>query len=133
MFDQFDFHALRRNPQVAFYFRYALHLADFHEVREQGRLIGRYAAKPLYGKQTTTGKLDRAAGFDGRIAVIFIPARARTARAAVVLITRVAAQQVTLANGRRNWPAIRAAAEQAVRRKYTARHKRIPSSAVLRQ
>jgi len=43
------------------------------------------AAKPLYGRLTRAGKVDRSAGFNGQVAVIFIPARARTPRAAAVI------------------------------------------------
>jgi len=39
MFEEFDLQALRRVPQFAHYFRYPLHHRDFHEVREQGRLL----------------------------------------------------------------------------------------------
>ncbi len=114
MFKNFDLSGLKRNRQIAFYFRYPLHHGDFHELRENGRLVGRIAAKPLYGKLTPQGKVDRSAGFNGEVAVIFIPARARSARAAQLLLTRIPASRVALPNGRRNWPAIRAAAERAV-------------------
>jgi len=115
MFEEFDLKALRRVPQFAYYFRYPLHHSDFHEVREQRRLLGRVAAKPLYGRLTRAGKVDRSAGFNGQVAVIFIPARARTPRAATVLLTKMPRRQVTKADGRRNWEAIYEAAETAVR------------------
>jgi hypothetical protein len=121
MFEEFDLQALRRVPQFAHYFRYPLRHRDFHEVREQGRLLGRLAAKPLYGRLTREGKVDRSAGFNGQVAVIFIPARARTPRAAEVLITKMPRQRVTKAGGRRNWEAVYAAAEIAVRNHCVAR------------
>ncbi len=114
MFKNFDLAALKRNPQIAFYFRYPLHHGDFHELRENGRLLGRVAAKPLYGKLTPKGKVDRSAGFNGQVAVIFIPARARSARSAELLLTRMPRDDVTGPEGKRNWPAIRAAASRAV-------------------
>ncbi len=117
MFKNFDLSGLRRNPQIAFYFRYPLYHSDFRELRENGRLLGRIAAKPLYGKLTPAGRVDRRAGFNGQIAVIFIPARARTAHAAQLILTRMPKARVKLPNGKRNWPAIRAVAEKAVLKK----------------
>jgi hypothetical protein len=121
MFKEFDLQALRHVPKFAHYFRYPLHHRDFHEVREQGRLLGRMAAKPLYGRLTREGKVDRSAGFNGQVAVIFIPARARTPRAAELLITKMPRQRVAKADGRRNWEAIYAVAETAVRNHCAAR------------
>jgi hypothetical protein len=121
MFEEFDLQALRRVPQFAYYFRYPLRHRDFHEVRDQGRLLGRMAAKPLYGRLTRAGKVDRSAGFNGQVAVIFIPARARKARAAELLITKMPRWRVTKAGGRRNWEAIYAAAEIAVHNHCAAR------------
>ncbi len=117
MFKNFDLSGLRRDPRIAYYFRYPLYHSDFIELRENGRLLGRIAAKPLYGKLTPAGKVDRRAGFNGQVAVIFIPARARSARAAQLFLTRMPRERVTLPNGKRNWAAIRAAAAQAVRKK----------------
>ncbi len=116
MFKDVDLAALRRMPEIAYYFRYPLHHTDFHEVRIADRLRGRYAAKPLYGRLTPRGTVDRSAGYNGQVAVIFLPARARNVRTARLLLTRMPRSQVTLPNGRRNWPAIRVAAERAVRR-----------------
>lgn len=117
MFKNFDLGALRRDRQMAFYFRYPLHHSDFRElVDSDGRLLGRYAAKPLYGRLTAKGQVDRSAGFNGQVAIIFIPAKARSAKSAQLFLTRMSRERVTLANGKRNWPAIRAAAERALRK-----------------
>jgi hypothetical protein len=62
MFKDLDLSGLRRMPEIAFYFRYPLHHADFREVRDEGRLLGRYASKQLYGRLTPQGKVDRSAG-----------------------------------------------------------------------
>ncbi len=122
MFKNFDLGALRRDRSIAFYFRYPLQHSDFHELRgSTGRLLGRFAAKPLYGGLTPVGHVDRSAGFDGQVAIIFIPAGARTAQSAQLLLTRMPRERVTLPNGKRNWQAIRAAAERALRRKTIAR------------
>ncbi len=129
-FQDFDVGALRSVPGIAFYFRYPLHHTDFKELREgpRGRLLGRYAAKPLYGRLTKAGQVDRSAGYNGRIAIIYLPPRARTATSAELMFTRMPKERVTLPNGRRNWPAIRQAAERAIRHKlgrraeHTAKH-----------
>jgi len=121
MFKDFDLRTLRQIPGFAFYFRYPLHHSDFREIREEGRLLGRFTAKPLYGHLTPEGKVDRSAGFNGQVAVVFIPAKARTARSAKLLLTRMRRKEVQLSNGRRNWPAIRAAAEQGIRRELLGR------------
>jgi len=113
----FDLKALRRESRIAHYFRYPLHRADFHELREHNRLLGRFAAKPLYGRLTGRGRVDRSAGYNGQLALIFIPARARSVGAAQLMLTRMPRAQVKTASRRRNWPAIRAAAERALRKR----------------
>src|SRR5436190_1879442 len=52
---------------------------------------------------------------------VFIPAKARTARSAKLFLTRMWRDRVQLPNGRRNWPAIRAAAERAIHRELSRR------------
>jgi hypothetical protein len=113
----FDLRALQRDPGIAFYFRNPLQRSDFHELRQHGRLLRRFAAKPLFGRLTGEGKIDRSISFNGHIAIIFLPARARTARSADLLFTQLPPERVASRNRRRNWPMIRAAAAQAVRRK----------------
>lgn len=116
VFMKLDLSELRRRPEIGFYFRYPLKKSDFWEVRSGDRLLGRYAAKPLYGRLTSRGTVDRSAGYNGQVAVILLPPRARSPRSARLLLTRMPKDQVTLPNGRRNWPSIRKAAEQAARR-----------------
>lgn len=121
MFMDLDLQTLRRVPKFAHYFRYALHHSDFHEVRAGGTLKGRFAAKPLYGRLTADGKVDRAAGLNGQVAVVFIPARAQSAASAKLFLTRLPRERVTRADGRRNWSAIRTAAERAILRKLASK------------
>src|SRR5690242_12876530 len=120
MFEDFDLRPLRSLPRVAYYFRYPLHHAEFRELRERGRLLGRIAAKPLYRRLTDEGKVDRSAGFNGKVAIIFIPARSRKPEAAQLLFARMPPGRVKRADGRRNWPAIYEVAERAVRRSLAA-------------
>ena len=122
MFEDFDLNELRHIPKFAYYFRYPLRHNDFHEVRDNGHLLGRIAAKPLYGRLTQEGKVDRSAGFNGQVAVIFIPARARKLRAAELLLTKMPRRKVTKADGARNWEAILEAAETAVREHLAVPH-----------
>ncbi len=114
IFKHFDVASLRQNPQIAYYFRYPLYHSDFHQLRDHQRLVGYVAAKPLYGKLTPAGRVDKSGGFNGQIAVIFVPSPARSARRAILLLTELPRDQITTPLGRRNWSAIRVAADQAV-------------------
>jgi hypothetical protein len=118
MFQDLDLSPLRRDPDIGYYFRYPLHHDDFREVRFEGRLLGRYATKALYGRLTPQGRVDRSAGFNGQVAVVFLPARVRSVRSARLVLTHLARSKVALPDGRRNWPAIQAAAERAIRRAF---------------
>jgi hypothetical protein len=120
MFKQINLAGLRHDPKIAYYFRYPLHHGDFHELRSNGRLVGRVAAKPLYGKLTSEGRVDRLAGFNGQIAVVFIPARARSTRTAHLLLTRMPKDKVTAPGGKRNWKAIHSVADRAVLKRFAA-------------
>ena len=102
-------------PRFRHYFRYPLHARDFHPLR-RGRLLGYYSAKPLYGRLDAMGGVDRSAGFNGEIATVFVPSPARSWRHARLLQARMPRASVTRADGRRNWPAINAAAEDAILR-----------------
>lgn len=120
MLDDLDLGELRRIPRVSYYFRYRLHRRDFHDLHVQERLRGHYTAKPLYGRLTPQGRVDRSAGYNGDVAALFVPIEAQTVHDANLILTHIDPQRVTLATGRRNWPAIREAAEQSLREMLTA-------------
>lgn len=107
-------------PGFARWFRYPLHADDFHPLRASddagARLLGYYAAKPLYGKIDARGRVDRSAGFNGEVVAVFLPSPARSWRRARLISTRMPRHRVRRADGTRNWPAIRRAAEVAIRR-----------------
>lgn len=109
----------RALPGFAHWFRYPLHAHDFHPLRAgddvRTRLLGYYAAKPLYGKLCAHDRVDRSAGFNGEVVAVFVPSPARSWRRARLLRTRMPRQRVRRADGSRNWPAIRCAAEAAIR------------------
>ena len=110
-------------PGFRHWFRYPLHRHDFHPLRDADarRLLGYYSAKPLYGRLDAKGRVDRSAGFDGRIAGVFVPSPARSWKQAELFFAEIPKQQVARADGKRNWPAINAAAEAALRRKLAER------------
>lgn len=114
MLQDLDLGELRRMPRIAYYFRYPLHHKDFRELRSGNSLRGHYTAKPLYGRLTPQGRVDRSAGFNGDVAALFISIEARTVRDAQLVLAHLDPDRITLPNGRRNWPAIREAAEQCI-------------------
>jgi hypothetical protein len=94
---------------------------DFHPLRtdaddDRPRLLGYYAAKPLYGKLDASGRVDRAAGLDGTIMALFVPSPARSWKRARLVRARISRTRATTVDGRRNWKAIRRAAEQSIRK-----------------
>jgi hypothetical protein len=115
MLDGLDLDELRRVPRVSYYFRYRLHRSDFHELRVRNRLRGHYTAKPLYGGLTPKGRVDRSAGYNGDVAALFVPIEAQAVGDVSLILTHIDPQDVTLATGRRNWAAIRKAAERGIR------------------
>ena len=108
-------------PEFRHWFRFPLHAGDFREVRADARdphsrLLGYYVAKPLYGRLDARGRVDRSGGLDGGIVALFVPSPARSWRRARLLHTRIAPARVVRADGRRDWRAIRQAAERTIRR-----------------
>lgn len=116
-----DPHALpEARPEFRRWFRYPLHDGDFRALRadpsRDSKLLGYYAAKPLYGKLDAEGRVDRGAGFNGEVMAMFVPSPARSWKQARLVRARMPRRRVRRADGKRNWPAIRAAAEAAIRR-----------------
>ena len=103
-------------PQFRHWFRYPLQRRDFQPLRavREERLLGYYTAKPLYGRLDAAGRVDKSAGFNGEIAGVFVPSPAHSWRQAELFFTNMPKGEVARPNGQRNWPAIRAAAEQAL-------------------
>lgn len=114
MLEDIDLDALRRIPQVSYYFRYPLHRHDFHDLRLQDQVYGHYAAKPLYGRLTAEKRVDRSSGYNGDVAALFVPSGTKSLHDVRLLVTHAAPQDIALPSGRRNWPAIRAAAEDSI-------------------
>ena len=109
-------------PGFRHWFRYPLRADDFRAVRAdardpRSRLLGYYAAKPLYGKLDARGRVDRSGGLDGGIIALFVPSPARSWRRARLVRARIPRREVVRSDGRRNWTAIRRAAERAIRKK----------------
>jgi hypothetical protein len=107
----------RELAEFSHWFRYPLHARDFHPWRntESNALRGYYSAKPLYAQLDAGGRVDRGSGFDGRIAGVFVPSPARSWRQARLFFAKMPKNEVARADGRRNWLAINAAAERALR------------------
>jgi len=105
--------AIQKDKKVRYYFRYRLHGKDFKEVKRDGKVLGHYAAKPLYGRFMPDGRVDRSAGYNGKVAVLFISSVKDSLPE--VIITEIPKDNVLLESGKRNWGAIRKAAEEAVK------------------
>jgi hypothetical protein len=115
MLGELDLDDLRKIKQVSHYFRYPLHRRDFHDLRVQDQVRGHYAAKPLYNSLTASNRVDRSSGYSGDVASLFVPSDAASLHDVRLLLTHLAPGRVELPTGRRNWPAIRAAAESGIR------------------
>jgi hypothetical protein len=132
MLDDLDLAALQRQPRVSRYFRYPLHRRDFHELRVEDRPRGHYAAKPLYVRLTSQGKVDRSSGYSGEIAALFVPREAVMPEEAELVLAYMNPECVVRPAGDRDWPAIRAAAENGIRDMLAARPSPNADQAALR-
>ncbi|MFT3750685.1 MAG: hypothetical protein QM768_20405 [Agriterribacter sp.] len=103
MIDDLDLDELRKSRRIGYYFRYPLHRNSFHDLRINEHLYGHYTAKPLYGHLTPEGRVDRSAGFNGDVAVLFVPLAAKTTDDVELFISHTAPENITLPTGKRNW------------------------------
>jgi hypothetical protein len=104
---QFD-----RDERLGHYFRYKLHEKDFRPaVDGQGRTLGHFYAKPLYGRLDDRGRVDRSAGFNGEIAIAFAEPQDGHV---TLLFAHLPKEEIARADGRKNWPAIREAARRRI-------------------
>ncbi|MBE0704011.1 MAG: hypothetical protein IH582_12730 [Afipia sp.] len=91
-----------------------MHRNDFHQLKVRQALRGHYAAKPLYGRFTPSGYVDRSAGYNGDVAALYVPLESRCIDEARLFVTPIDPAEVATPSGQRNWPAIRAAAEHEI-------------------
>jgi hypothetical protein len=104
---QFD-----RDERLRHYFRYKLHEKDFRPATDgQGRTLGHFYAKPLYGRLDDRGRVDKTVGFNGEIAIAFAEPDAGRL---TVLFARLPKEEIARRDGRKNWPAIREAARRRI-------------------
>lgn len=115
--DELNLKVLRKIPQIGYYFRYELHRHDFNELMYKDRLLGHYAAKPLYGKLTQDGCVDTSSSFNGDVAALFVPLTAKTEKDVQLFITHTDPETLTLANGKKDWKAVNDAAKSYIKRK----------------
>ena len=103
MIDDLNLDELRKAGRIGYYFRYPIHRNDFHDLRINDHIHGHYTAKPLYGHLTPEGRVDKSAGFNGNVAVLFVPLAAKTADDVKLFISHTAPKNIQLPTGKRNW------------------------------
>lgn len=116
MLEDMQLSALRKTPRIGYYFRYPLYRKDFREIRKHDRICGHYAAKPLYGRLTKDGHVDKSAGFNGDVAALFIPMDATRPDQAELFLAHTDPKRLILSNGRKNREVIYEVAEQRIKR-----------------
>ncbi|MBO9592246.1 MAG: hypothetical protein J7599_05000 [Niabella sp.] len=114
MIDDLNLDELRKLRRIGYYFRYPLHRNNFHALRIGGHLYGHYTAKPLYGRLTPEGRVDKSAGFNGDVAVLFVPLKANVLEDVELLIAHSAPKNMIAPAGTRNWKKINEIAEAAL-------------------
>ena len=106
MLNDLNLDELRKNRRIGYYFRYPLHHNNFRTLTVRGHSLGYYTAKPLYGRLTTEGRVDKSAGFNGDIAILFVPPGAKTSEDVEVFVAHTQPENIQLDNGKRNWKKI---------------------------
>ncbi|MBO9617846.1 MAG: hypothetical protein J7539_02325 [Niabella sp.] len=119
MIDDLNLDQLRKAGRIGYYFRYPLHRNNFHELRIGDQLWGHFTAKPLYGRLTPEGRVDRSAGFNGDVAVLFVPLDAKDITATELILIHTNPETLLLPNGKRDWKEINEVATAAVSKKIT--------------
>jgi hypothetical protein len=107
-----DWEQFGRDELFRHYFRYKLHEKDFRPAMDgQGRTLGHFYAKPLYGRLDDRGRVDKSAGFNGEIAIAFAePEEGRL----TLLFARLPKEDIVRPDGRKNWPVIREVARRRI-------------------
>lgn len=114
MIDDLNLDALRKLRRIGYYFRYPLHRDNFHDLRIGDHLYGHYTAKPLYGRLTGEGRVDKSAGFNGDVAVLFAPLAVNAPDDVELLIAHSNPEHMILPSGKRNWKKINEIAVAAI-------------------
>ncbi|HMR82983.1 MAG TPA: hypothetical protein PKE30_07625 [Niabella sp.] len=106
MIDDLNLDELRKTHRIGYYFRYPLHRSNFHDLKIGDDVCGHYTAKPLYGLLTPEGRVDKSGGFNGDVAVLFVPLNAMVPDDVTLFITHTEPENIRLATGKRNWEKI---------------------------
>lgn len=114
MIDDLDLTELRKSRRIGYYFRYPLHRNNFHDLKIKERLYGHYTAKPLYGRLSPDGRVDKSAGFNGDVAVLFVPLEAKAPTDVERFISHTMPEDILLPTGKRNWKKINAIAVESI-------------------
>ena len=114
MIDDLDLDALRKMHRIGYYFRYPLHRNNFHDLKIRDHIYGHYTAKPLYGRLTPEGRVDKSAGFNGDVAVLYVPLEAKTPGEVELFIAHTAPSNIQLPTGKRNWAKINEVAVRSI-------------------
>jgi hypothetical protein len=114
MIDDLDLDELRKTRRIGYYFRYPLHRNNFHDLKIRDHIYGHYTAKPLYGRLTPEGRVDKSAGFNGDVAVLYVPLEAKTPGEVELFIAHSTPQNIQLSTGKRNWEKINEVAVQSI-------------------
>jgi len=117
MIDDLDLDELRKTRRIGYYFRYPLHRNNFHELKIRDHIYGHYTAKPLYGRLTPEGRVNKTAEFNGDVAVLYVPLKAKTFDEAELFISHTAPKNIQLPTGKRNWKKINEVAVKSITRR----------------
>jgi hypothetical protein len=106
MIEDLDLGELRKLRRIGYYFRYPLHRDHFHDLIIRDHIYGHYTAKPLYGRLTPEGRVDKSAGFNGDVAILFVPLEAKHPDNVQLFISHTSPENIMTPAGKRNWKKI---------------------------